>query len=463
MTSGIRDLGATFGSKILVLVAGLGAQSCLAWMLKPAGRGSYAVCMIFAAVLSMVFVLGTDLAGRYFVASRRFTLSEGVVHILVCGAAGCVLAVGAGLVLLHLPLAFVSKAAPESFYLALVSIPTTLFSFTFMSLLVALRDFTWLAVFSTGNAVLLLALNVVLVGLIPWEVNGALLAIVVNGVVTMAASLVLFRRKYALTWARPTWRGISEMLHYGVRYYGGQISTRVNFQVGTIILAFLASKEEIGLFAIAASLTGQIMVIPDSLGDVLMPRMAGDVRGRPELAAQGSRVNSVVCGALLLVLVIFAEPIVMVLFSPAFLPMVPLIRILAVGLLFRAACKVFEYYLLMTDHPGISSAAVLAGVIVNLVVLWWLMPAIGLPGAAVAMSASFLVSSIILAAAFKRLSGLSQKEMWRYRRADWAVAADGLRRLRARLRRGPDEAAAGLPSEPVSESAAAPEERPPEA
>jgi hypothetical protein len=35
-----------------------------------------------------------------------------------------------------------------------------------------------------------------------------------------------------------------------------------------------------------------------------------------------------------------------------------------------------------------------------------------------AMSASFLVSSIIPAAAFTRLSGLSQKEMSRYRRAD---------------------------------------------
>jgi O-antigen/teichoic acid export membrane protein len=193
-----------------------------------------------------------------------------------------------------------------------------------------------------------------------------------------------------------------------------------------------APKELIGLFDMAAQLTARAMTLPDVLATIVVPRVAGDPKGRPALVAQCARVVAVVCGATLLVLVIFATPIVRLLFSPAFLPSVPLIRILAAGVLIRCAAKIFATYLTCTDRPGLASVATASGMVVNVALLLALMPVIGLAGAAVAMVGNYVVSSAILTIGFQRISGLGVRATWAPRWSDWAPLAEAWRRVRGR-------------------------------
>jgi O-antigen/teichoic acid export membrane protein len=433
MASGVRDFVMTFGAKILILACTIGAQSCLARMLHAEGRGSYAVAVLFGTMLNLIFLVGTDVAGRYFVANRRFTVSEGVAHILACGVIGCAAAVGAGLALMQLPLAFLEKATPLCFYLALATIPVSVLSVASLTMLATLRDFGWYAGIGIASAVSYLVLNVLFLWVFQWDVAGGMLAIIVNGALTVAVGMAVLRRRHGLVAAWPTWKGIREMFGYGIRYYAGRISNQVNFQIGTMILAFFATKEEIGMFSLAAVMTNQIMTVPDSLGEVVMPRVAGDAQGRPELVAQVSRMVSLVCGPLLLGLAVLATPVTLILFGSEYLPMVPIIQILCVGFFLRSACKMIEYYFLMTNHPGISSTATVLGIAANLGLMWLLMPWIGLEGAAAAMVGSFVVSGILLMIAFRRYSGMRPLEVWRYRRADWAALREALSGLRNRL------------------------------
>ena len=434
MASGVRDFVMTFGAKILILACTIGAQSCLARMLHAEGRGSYAVAVLFGTMLNLIFLVGTDVAGRYFVANRRFTVSEGVAHILACGLIGCAAAVGAGLVLMQLPLAFLEKATPLCFYLALATIPVSVLSVASLTMLATLRDFGWYAGIGIASAVSYLVLNVLFLWVFQWDVAGGMLAIIVNGALTVAVGMAVLRRRHGLVAAWPTWKGIREMFGYGIRYYAGGMSNQVNFQIGTMILAFFATKEEIGMFSLAAVMTMQIMTVTNSLGEVVMPRVAGDAQGRPELVAQVSRMVSLVCGPLLLGLAVLATPVTLILFGSEYLPMVPIIQILCVGFFLRSACKMIEYYFLMTNHPGVSSTATALGIAANLGLLWLLMPWIGLEGAAAAMVGSFVVSGIILMIAFRRYSGMRPLEVWRYRRTDWAALVEAARGLRAKLR-----------------------------
>ena len=115
MASMVRDTGIVFISRVACIVLGLATQSMLAWMLGTGLRGSYAVCIIFASMLGLLFQLGVDVASIYFVASKRFTLSEGMTYILIYGGIGGLLAVVAGSVALQMPLAFFEKAPNLSF------------------------------------------------------------------------------------------------------------------------------------------------------------------------------------------------------------------------------------------------------------------------------------------------------------------------------------------------------------
>jgi O-antigen/teichoic acid export membrane protein len=142
---------------------------------------------------------------------------------------------------------------------------------------------------------------------------------------------------------------------------------------------------------------------------------------------------TVICAVLLGFMAVFATAVVRIAFSPEFLPIVPLIRILAVGVLVRCACKVFDTYLVGTNRPGAASTAVALGVGTNLAVLCLLLPALGLPGAALAMTAGYFVSSAMLALSFVRFSHMPLRDVCRFKRSDWSALARAFRGLRGRL------------------------------
>jgi len=428
MRSGGRDAAVIMGARVVTMVLAIGTQSVLAWLLGRAGRGSYAVCVVFLSILQLFFVVSVDIVGIYFLASKRVSLSEGVIHSLLYGFIGSMLAIATGLVLLQLPLSFVDKAPRPAFYLALADIPFTVTAYVLCQLLTALYAFRWFAFTSILTSALRLSGMLICVWVMGWGVTGAMLAAVASDMLMVAVTLTVYRRKFHLTWVKPSLGTLYSMFRYGIRYYAGKVSNQVNVQVGQIILALFASREEIGLFAVASALTTRFMMIPDALVTAILPRAASDAEGRKALVAQCSRVVAVVCGALLLVLAMFARPIVAALFSPEFLPAVLLIRVLAAGVFIRSAAKVFVPYLLARNRPGIASMAVAVGTGINLVVLWFLMPRIGLIAAAIGMTASYVVSSVILTTAYTRLSGLGLGEIARFRLADWAP----LRRLFAR-------------------------------
>ncbi|MCP4263606.1 MAG: oligosaccharide flippase family protein [Planctomycetes bacterium] len=418
MKTGIQDFNIAFVARIIQIATQIGGQSCMAWCLGTEGRGSYAICLLFALMLILIFSVGCDISTVYFVASKKFTISEGLVNALVYGGIASTLAILAGLILMQVPLPFFDKAASMSFYLALASIPFILFYDVFIKLLTAIHLFRLFGVISIINGFGYLLFMVLFLKYFSWGVNGAILAVMLNGFVGILLSLVLLRRNCTLVWARPSLCSLVEMLHYGARYYIGKLSNQVNCQVGTIILSFFAMASEVGLFAVAMRIVTQIMVLPNTLMTVLMPKSAGDAKGKRELIAQCSRFTALICGVALIVLLLFAKPLVHILFSPAFSPVVPLIQILCLGTFFRCLSKVFVPYLLGTNHPGIASISVTISTIVNLVTIWVLLPRIGLVGAALGVTLSYIVSSIILTASFVRLSGLTVRTIYTYNKDD---------------------------------------------
>jgi O-antigen/teichoic acid export membrane protein len=300
-----------------------------------------------------------------------------------------------------------------------------------------LRQFGQGAVISVSTLLIQLVLTVLFVWVLHWGVEGALSAVILTNAIMLLVLLGLLRKYHGLTWARPSLRRMAEAWSFGVRYYVGKISNLANIQIGTLIVAMFVGKEEIGVFAVAAGLVVQTETIPNVLGTVIMPRVAADAVGRPELVAQCARISAIACGLLLGILAIFTVPIVKILFSPDFLPAVLLIRIIAIGTLIRCASKVVVPYLIRQNHPGTASLAVFTGMGVNFGAMFWLLPVLGLAGAAVSMSMNYLVSSAILLIAFAWISKMPQREFWRFRKDDFSSLTDAIRRLRKKASPAP--------------------------
>jgi O-antigen/teichoic acid export membrane protein len=432
---GARDSAIAFGSKLVLLVVSVGVQSGLAWWLGPEGRGSYAVCLMFAVILSAVFTLGVDRAGQYYMASKRMAAPTAVWTATVTLLVGAAVAMLVGWAVTRLDIAFLDRAQSSSFALSLVLIPFLTLHNAFVMMLVGGRRLGQMAIVSVLNVCVHLVATFVLVFVLRLAVNGALGAVLAANTASVGLAAFYLARGGSLRPARVRSSDVRALLSYGLRFFVAKMGNLVQFRIGVLVVAFFVPAGDVGLFAAASALISRVTLLPDALNMAVLPRVAGDSRGRPELVAQVSRITMVAVGAALIVLVALGRPIVTVFLSREFLPALPLIWIIAPGMLLRAASKVLMPYFMGTGRPAVCSWSVAVGTIINIGALISLLPLVGLPGAAWAMTLGYLGSSLVLAAAFLKTTGLGAAESWRVRRGDLALLRETAGRAMRSIRR----------------------------
>jgi len=416
--SGRNETLIAFGVQAWTLVAGLATQSVLAWMLGPAGRGAYAVCLLFAAIMAGVFNSGIDRAAQYFVMSNRQSMSEGTSVAIITAAVGGGAGVVLGALLIYAPIDFFRKADAASFWIALPLIPLTIAIANLQLQLAGQRRFASLARLMVAQTTANLALMLLLIRLLGLGVHGALVALVGSSTLMLALLFVELRRACGFRLLLPAASRFREVLAYGARYYLASIGNMVDLALSTFVIATLGSSEDVGLFAAASALTLKVLVFPDSVEAVLLPRITASPDRSIKLVAQCLRLTALFTGLATAGIVVVSVPLVTVFLSPRFLPSVPLIWILAPGVFMYGSSQILMAYFRATNRPGICSLVMWTGFVANVIVLIVLYPIVGLPSAAWAMTCSFASRSLVLFVAYCRISGRSALETVRLRRED---------------------------------------------
>ena len=361
---------------------------------------------------------GADAGAQYFVMTKRISVSQGVCIALVICLLGTIIAAALSVPLINSDIAFFQKAEPGSFHLALVLIPLTTFSNAVQHQLAGLRRFVRLALFSlvqTGANALALVALVVGLGL---GVEGALLAGCTGNLFMIIFCVRHLRRNDGLTWEIPSRLNLAEILRYGLRYYIARIGGGGDARVGVMLLSMLADRAEIGLFAVASGVMTRFLMIPNAISVPLLPRSARDESGRPDLVAFCARVTTWVTGAAIVPLIAFDTALVGAMFSTEFLPAVPLIRIIAPGLLVYAGASIFTAYFRGMNRPDICSWAVGVGVVANLISVPLLYPVLGVVAGAWGMTIGLLGRGAFLIVTYNRVTRTSPSLTWIPQRGD---------------------------------------------
>lgn len=406
MASYSSDAKTIFGANLLSVGTGLGVQACLAWFLLPEGRGQYAACILFATVLTLTCALGQEMANVYFIGSKRIGISEAMSQSLIIGVAGSAIACAIGYALTLTTLPFLDKAPVELFRLSLICIPATLFYLYLSRIFLGMSAITMFAVIAAAPRVIAL-LGLVVVRAFHLDVQSAIVIHACSeGAVALAAAMLLVLR-HGARFNLPSFAQLLSSLGYGVRFHVGKLASMANVQMGSIVLAFSpVAAAELGLFAAASAIASRLWIIAETLQTALLPRTTADPDGRREAVAECVRLCLVVTAAAAAIGLVFSRPIIGLVLSPRFLPVIAAFQILLPGVVIRVVPKILAAYFAGIGRPGITSTAVATSVCLNVFLVCMLLPVWGLPGAALAMTVSYTVEALIICLAFRHVSGL---------------------------------------------------------
>jgi O-antigen/teichoic acid export membrane protein len=202
------------------------------------------------------------------------------------------------------------------------------------------------------------------------------------------------RRAIRATLPPPAGSNRRQMLRLSFHFWINTLATQARNLDVTVVTIF-GSALVSGIYAVPARLTSPLRILPTSFAAIILPHAARAKRS--ELKSMVLALTAIlgVMAFILAFIFVFARPLIGLL-GDGYLPAVPALRILCVGLIFASAASFFVSILQGRGEARYAARTAITSTIVCLVGVALGAQLDGATGAAVGLSASFMVQVIIL-------------------------------------------------------------------
>lgn len=285
------------------------------------------------------------------------------------------------------------------------------------------------------------------------------LAVPVAMVVAVVASLALGSRYLtlaflwcvllglAITAARFAWllrddlrtragdAGMRVVLSFSAPAYLSNLVQFLNYRLDLFLVNAMVGLHAVGIYALAVSVAQLLWLMAQAAALVLLPRVASEAdtpRGNGIRSAQVARLTLYLTVAGALFLGLFGGLLIPLIYGEKFRESLEPFLLLLPGISGFTLVTVLSAHIAGIGRPSINLISASAGLLVTLILDLALIPTIGVRGAAIASSVSYLTSAIVTTTVFCVMTGLSPLSVLVPTSSDLALA----KRLADRARRG---------------------------
>jgi O-antigen/teichoic acid export membrane protein len=364
------------------------------------GLGQLAVINVTVATLVQLASFGLPSANTYFIAQDNRQLGAAATNSLIFALViGAVLALG---------LTGVAKWRPDWFgfiptkliAVAAMSLPFQLLTFIGLNIFLAVGRITHFNLLDLAGQTFVLINAVIALLLLQgglWvlvslnTVSTVLLGVVMIGLVGLLAA----RLNQASSW-RIDLSLFRRMLGYGFKFHVAILAGALIFRADLLVVNHFRGAAEAGVYSVTSQVALMLMLLPGVIATLLFPRVAAEQDLTGETTCLVSRHTAL----LLLLCCLAAIPLsylLPLLYGAAFTDVTVQLLILLPGVYLVGIESVLVQHLNAMGLPRTIPFSWIATLIVNLVLVFVLVPRFGARGAAVASTISYALIFFLVA------------------------------------------------------------------
>ena len=405
-----RNIVTTFAARVALLGLAFVSSIMLARLLGPEGRGTLALVFLLPELANTLGRLGFDHANAVFAGldptGRRALVWQSVA---IAGVAGGAMAIaGAGYVALGAPGFPALVRAPLPLYLlALSLVPLGLVNEYWKAIVRGMNCIFILSLLEVATAVVALVLLGVLVGGLGLGVWGA---VCVNSAIVAGTLVVLVPLlRGAGPWGKPSVdRSLAiQTAAFALPAYGGTVLAYLNYRIDEFFIAAWLAPVQLGFYVMAVAMAERLWTLPGAVATALLPHLISSRDRDPALSGFIARHTAIWTGAAACLIFVFADPLIRLLYSPAFADVAAPLRWRLPGVVTLGVGKVVIAELLARKKVRQTAYASGIAAVVNIAGNVILVPHMGISGAALASTISYSLLSAILIRYYLRETGVS--------------------------------------------------------
>jgi O-antigen/teichoic acid export membrane protein len=394
-----RDVAWTLATRLLMIVNSVAAGIIVAHWLGAEGVGKLAVINVAVTTIVQLGSFGLPSSNTYFIAQDRAHFRAATVNSLLFALAiGSLLAVALSVVAFFRPSWF-GFIPPELILVASISIPFLLLTLIGLNILLALgklREFNLLDLaaqsFVLVNAtVVLVLLNRGLGALVKLNTaTSVLVSFVVAGLLLVAGGQLVETK----------WRAdaalLRRMITYGLKFHISVLAGAIIFRADLLVVNLIRGPAEAGVYSVATQFSLLLMLLPGVIATLLFPRVTAEQDKYGETTWVVTKHTALIMLACCLAAVPFSFLLPLV-YGRAFSEATRLLLILLPGVYLVGLESVLVQHFNALGLPRTIPVYWLVTLVVNLVLVFALVPQFGAYGAAIASTVSYALIFALVA------------------------------------------------------------------
>jgi O-antigen/teichoic acid export membrane protein len=353
-------------------------------------------------------VTGVGPASIYFINNLKYPIARVVtVNLYFAILSGLVTTAGIFGLVTFMPWYFGKVHSPVAALFALSVGVTPMFSVLHQVLFAELATTKIIVSQLIGTTVMIVA-GAVLAVMHYLTVQNAILAGVAGSLVSTAV-VAVYQRRYVDFSIRFDWGLFRKIWGYGLKLASFGVLLLVVMGLSVLLLGYLMPKQfgPVGLYIRAETICGLAAMLPRLTAPLFYAKWSGvegeSLARQVEIALRMNVMYSLVVTAILLVA---GEYIIWLMYGKAFRPAAPALRILAVGTVFASIFWISHNAIIGAGRGGLMSWIIIGTLLVMFPTIYFLVPRIGIMGAAVGTVCGNVVMGAATLVACRKLFGV---------------------------------------------------------
>jgi len=409
-----RDVTVTFAANIFSTFLSLCTSIIIARVLGPTNRGLLGLaifipsiaatfCSLGQGTVNMTFAgLYKDMRGSLFVQSLIVTLFGTVLSTLVICAFYFWLPIEKGQF---------GQLSTDIIWLTCLVTPISMLSSLITSLVRGTGRIAVAAAIQVAQGAIFLCLLAFFFGLRGGGLKSALALTALIPLTSIILSLWAIREHMTFRLSKLSGWLFKKSMGFGTQISLATFAGFLIYRIDQGILAYMVSAEQVGLYIVAVAIAEQIRLLPDSIATAFLPRLANELSDRQAQVPVVFRCTTIISIASMVLAGIVGIPAILLFYGRAYCQSIPAFLFLLPGVAVLGGSSILASDLASREKPKYSVWVSCTILFVNIVLNFALIPFMGIAGASLASTISYISAAILWVIFYGGQSGTSLQEL----------------------------------------------------
>lgn len=449
----IKNVGWIFSGRVLSFIIGIGSSIIIARGLGPTGKGELALLMLIPTTLFMLIHFGVSKANIYFLNQKKISLQSisnaNLFLFLILSAVSILIY---AVVVAFLRHNLLQQIEMSLIVLAVIFLPLQFFNSYFSSFLQAYQWMKENSIIGVLSTILNLPLLILGIYILHLSILGALLASIISSF--FGCLLVLwyvkklsvhnskadpYKNNFTLREKLANEKQINlikSLITFSSRIYISGMMWFFILRADMYMVSYFLGITDLGYYSLSVGIAENLWLIPGAVATVLLPTVSSlKQKESGEFIAKVIRITMWLMIILCIVLIIFAKPIIIILFSQKFIPSITPFRLLVIAAVAFAVRNLLADTFVGWGRPEINIYTRGIALGVNVVANLYFIPHWGIVGAAFTSLMAYTIDVLLSIVIFLRISNVGLFELLLLKREDIQLVDNLKTHILQKLRR----------------------------